>query len=1174
VKNLLKLGRLSLLFITSHICLFLYSTCTYAKFEQIELNDENYILLDVQLSNLLLLQSVEMYQQDDQILVPLLTILSALELEMQINLASSEVSVVLENETFNLKLIEQESNLPSFTLRDYIWAKDDIELYVGLSLLEKLLAINIDLDLAKLKLGITSKQNDFYFPIEKRLTRKGEYKKTESKSQKTETLGFYADQVILDQYHFITPPTGQVALNLSQSNEGDLNNSLSLQLNSDLLYHSAYLNLNKTNDESLAGFLQFSRSKSSPYEALPLGIANYSWGDISSQADNFEFNSSSGIGFNFSNREANYSRKFGTTFLEGFGVPGWEVELYADGYFIDQKKIDDRGIYRFDNIETKYGINKFQIKLFGPHGEEETRIETVTIDGTRLRAGESQFDGAVIESGKSLLSGGLEDGFSPTSYHYGYDIGLTDTFQLGVTTTQRKSLLIGDNRQFIGVKLQSSLSNLLLNTEVSKELSGGMLASFSGLGQINTQHQYAFNFEHLDDFNISEVGSEKKRTQFDINLTGSTSFIGRLGYSLRGGYTKSLDEEVNKNFSARLSGRAYGLSISNEFTYLPDLNTKNELKLFGNFRLSGSIGDTRLSSNLKYYLLDNMNVSNVFMSISKRFENELNLSGQINYAPNKNIGSKWSLAANTSWALDNMVLKSTAELDDNDNWNIKLGIAFALGYDHINNRFNMSRKGVFGGGTLDLNAFLDRNANGMLDVGDYALEGAEFGPFSDWSEQKTGSSGKVVLQGVPTGIPIGFVGAWNGDVTPMVPSYNLFTHPGGYIKADIPFTIKTDISGYAVIDNQGEEAVVSNMDVELINHAGLVIFTTKTDFDGYYEFNQIMPGSYQIKINNKFMENRNLKSNPETYLLKTPQRGGYIEIGTFSLFPNSSEVAITQVEKVLLTDDNYDPAFLESDYEGNIFVKVSGDEKDTFKPLTQKVTTLKQGKLKVARLLNNELKKNTLELPENIEQLNLSSEIMPVTTRSITDDSRLSKLDLNFKSEKNWHLQFAAFSQSDNAELFLNENKVLIPHGYISLNKEDGIYKVLSGDYSSKEIANLQKTKYLALNNGLKPIVNKSNVDMKSIKPINRYTIQIAAMKDTTLIAGLVKNLSHNSLFIGKSKNNITTLVLVGSFQSRHEANKAISKLPSSLNKNAWVRLVSEVNNWQEFSDFNMSNKL
>lgn len=1128
-----------------------------ASFENIELNTDEYYLVDVKVNKLTLLTDVEIYVFDNEVYIPYLSIIEALELKHNSRFNDDYYQVFLDSKSnwIDIKNAKENLNAPVNTVLK--WASSDYEKLFSTALMSLILNVKIDFDSSLLSLNIETNDEKYMFPIEKRLSRISEEKVVKSRrSNVGKPRHFYSEEVLIDHYHLITPPTGAIGLSMYSNPQKDINLGINTSLSADFLYHSGTLNLYKNNDSDIKAYLRFNGAKTSPYEILPLGISNYDFGDVSASSTGSSVGGS-GIGFTFRSSEVNFSRDFGKTVIEGQATSGWEAELYLDGYFIAQQKVDENGLYKFEDVTTEYGTNTYKVKLYGPFGELEERVETINISGNWLKKGETRFKGGFIEKDEYLLQGGIENGFSPDNIYYGFDYGINDKYQLGMTLSGLK--INGETRKEANLNLQTSLKDLLIENEFKINDDGDVGLTISGQGIISNRTNYSFTYNY-NQFDIDNGRDVKTRVNqyLSSGFSGYNKTLIPFSYSFSAGIVDSISGTKINRISNTLSTSFSDNNLYNTLVYLPN---DGEGYFRGSFGYSGSVYGARFNVTTSYSYLDSLNFDGSRMNIYKDFDSGYSANIRAEYLVNYDDFNfdetkkedDWRITGSIAKTFERFQLSGAFQQDNKKNWNVSLGLSFSLGYDHVNNKISIASSGIYGGATLDLTAYLDRNSNSVLDENDLALPNVIFGPYKNWVENKTSSTGRVVLQGVPVNRPVSFSAFLEDGISSSVSTYSIYSHSGGYIKANIPFTIKTDLNGYLYSFNDGDSQAVKDAFIELVNDEGKVVKQTKTSHDGYYEFQGINSGVYIIRVSQSYLTLRGLKSEPSEYLLETPSQGGFVEIQEITLYPLSEKLNITNLKKVEFNIDNYDAAIDVSKVSQGIFINIDKNKKFEKSDLNSDI--VKRPTLKSAVLIKN----NDLIKKEPIVQ----------TYDDFEAEKDLStKLD-QAKKQNMYGLQFGSYENEKNANEKAADLKSKIDDLNFQLINQDGLFKIISSGYESLIAANKfrddLRREYgvnsfsVQFDQKLK-IHDDSKVNKNDKKSFSGFSIQVAAVKNLNNVHSVIKDLPDTYSFY-YADNNAYKIVLIGLFNDKKAAVDALADLKIRFSIDGWVKDVGSLNN-------------
>ncbi len=1171
------------------------------SYNQAPLNDEQFLLLDVKSKNLRFLEAVDAYTIDEQILLPVAPLLQALEMNFVVSVTEGTIKLTRNNTTVEIDLVNQTDSGPLADIEPTLhWSNESDELLVSHLLIEALIDAPMTFSMSALAIDINNTKAPF--PVVQRLARE----ERRRKAIRVQPGGIpddaskiiFADEFILDTYQLFSPPHANINLNSISSGGNTTDTKLTsfVQSNFDLLYHYTELTLNKQTGSDVATNLSFNRHQASPYESFALGIKNYSFGDIFGKSDNLTLGNQGGIGLSVSRRPVNYSRKFGAVTIEDMATPGWEIELYRGGILLETSTVPADGRYVFEDVETLFGVNRFEIKLYGPYGEEEVQHKNIRITSTQLKSGEYGFSSYVLDAGNKLLEGinGESRAFNPDTFGFAYDYGLNDKLTLGFNLTQKEDNQ-NKTQQFVGTELQTSIPGALISLNASHQLGEGYAGLFSVVGRLWDSTTYQFNYEKDNNFQTED-------TNLDRDLI-SASMSGRL---FKTGYTNAVtfngsDQSDILNVINRVSGRVGKLNLTNNLTYQETQfkggNDSNDTETFtGDFSVAGRLSsDLRLSGSLRYDLKDNAEIDQFRLNTGYRITDKMNFNSQLEYTPDST--NKWRINNSLAWSAKNATFHSSVSYDANDQWSVSLGLTFSLGYDHHNNNWMMNAKNMASLGTLDINSYLDQNNNQQLDEGDVALPGVKFGHSKLWEGIVSNEEGKVVLPFISTFSPTPVSPSWVEGVSPSTRSYSIYTHPGSRISAQIPFTVKTTISGFILLNDENGEPL-ANTNVLLKDHSGNTSGRTLSDEDGYYEFIDIEPGRYQIFIDPAALTSRTLKSDPGSLQFTTPAAGGYFELGVIAAIPGSQSASnATRVVKP--TIDNYEPleeieqllgfsVFAREDDQATIAgPSLESAESDitTVAPLTSfteqtsTVTDTATNIPKVA-IATQMLKSASVLPPAPVNTGKANNKAKPQLKRSSVQrpDSKASTVSQASNSPR-FALQFGIYSTASLTNDLIKTLRAKGVSAQSYFDKKLMGYRVLMGPFNSKAQARAKSTELKSqgldsftrdwptqLQSTTTPTTTSATATSSNLpsNPLQKsgFSIQMMVAQSQKSIDDIVNNnrLGDDLYQIKKAQQGLQVNVLLkGHYLTRAQAQQAVSDLPAQWHNKTWIRPVSQL---------------
>jgi hypothetical protein len=80
-------------------------------------------------------------------------------------------------------------------------------------------------------------------------------------------------------------------------------------------------------------------------------------------------------------------------------------------------------------------------------------------------------------------------------------------------------------------------------------------------------------------------------------------------------------------------------------------------------------------------------------------------------------------------------------------------------------------------------------------------------------------------------------------------AYELRTHAGSDVIVDVAVVMTGDIEGHVFVGSADDAAAARGVIVSLRDARGYVIAEARSEFDGYYSFNSVPGGYYEVRVN-------------------------------------------------------------------------------------------------------------------------------------------------------------------------------------------------------------------------------------------------------------------------------------------------------------------------------------
>jgi len=578
----------------------------------------------------------------------------------------------------------------------------------------------------------------------------------------------------------------------------------------------------------------------------PLKATHFGFGDVESFDSSLTGTVAAGRGAIVTNRPLTARTAFDRTRIEGDLSTGWEAEIYRNGELLGFAKADSSQRYVFDDVQLLYGENKIRVILYGPQGQVREREQIYNVGFDNVPKGKTWYWIGANEPGRDLvtLEKPPDDLQQPKAQATAsVEHGLDARTSVGVLA---RAMLVGDQRlTFVEGTVRRSVGGALIEVSAARESNGGSAAHTQILGKIGSVY---VNAEALiaNDFHLrggKEESLREGRVSLDAPLKlGKTIFPAHVEAHL----IDRTDGSKVLETAARLSASIDRFNLGTELRYRKDYVTAGpappgELKL--GLLGSGHIGNVRLRGETDFDITPGARFRSAEISAywtateHGDWEAALAYDGQAHRARAR---------LTHILRLDSMAVALSGEAASNGDVAVGFNLNFSLDARH---GITLSRRPLAQGGMVHATVYRDLNDNGVLDTGEPLEKGALITTGSRQAERKTDANGSVTIGGltayepVPVGIDITSLN--DPMLTPEKALQVVVPRPG------IPANVQIGLIGGGSVEGaliKSAELGFEGVDLELVDSAGKVAGTARTDFDGFFLFERVAYGRYTLRI--------------------------------------------------------------------------------------------------------------------------------------------------------------------------------------------------------------------------------------------------------------------------------------------------------------------------------------
>jgi hypothetical protein len=578
----------------------------------------------------------------------------------------------------------------------------------------------------------------------------------------------------------------------------------------------------------------------------PLHATHFGFGDVVGLTSLLGGSPTSGRGAVVTNRPVVNPTNFDHTSFEGDLPAGWDAEIYRNGELLGFSRADSRQRYVFDDVQLMYGENEISIVLYGPQGQVRTRNESINVGEDNVPAGKTWYWAGVNQPSHDLVSlkGGEISPFEPkVQGAVSVEHGLDDRTSVGVVA---RTMLLGDQQlTFVEGSVRRSIGSALVEIGASRESNGGTAARaqlLAKLGSLNISAQAltASNFD-LPGGRTKSVRDGRVALDAPIHL-GRTIIPAHADVH----YADHPDGTAQLEAAARLGAQIGRFNLAADVRYTQQYLAKGPAppaEVIASLIGTGRIGPVRLRGSSSFEMGARSRFRSAELTGYWSASDNVDWEGTLAYdGPQRRARSRVSYIRRFS----GMALALTGEAATDGSLAVGLNLNFSLDPSH---GLMMSRQRLASAGTVQARVYRDINDNGIADPGEPFEKGAIITAGHAVAEKPTDAEGTATIAGLQTFKPI-TVGIDRSSLSdPMLAPKKALQvvtpRPGVLAQVDIGLVGAGDVEG-AILKNGGMG--FEGVDLELVDAAGAVVATARTDYDGYFLFQGVPYGPYRVRI--------------------------------------------------------------------------------------------------------------------------------------------------------------------------------------------------------------------------------------------------------------------------------------------------------------------------------------
>ena len=622
----------------------------------------------------------------------------------------------------------------------------------------------------------------------------------------------------------------------------------------------SYDSMMTTDQKGRPESLRITAYRSDPDGGLlgPLNATHFAAGDVQSLSHRL-IPGSNGRGLEVTNRPLFNPVAFDRTRFEGDLPSGWDAELYRNGELLALSRSSGSQRYAFEDVALLYGDNRFEIVLYGPQGQQRSRLETINVGQSQVPAGQTWYWAGINQPGRNLLGnlldrddgGGFNAPRQPADFTRAnmqaavqVEHGLSKRTSIGALAT----MLLADNEKltFVEGSIRQSVGSSLLEVAVARDSRGGLAGRFAAVAQFGSLNVSA---DALVANNFVVDGERERRYREGRLSLDAPIKMGRQTISAHGDVRLADRGDENRSLNAvgRLSTNINGFNLTTLVDWQHRLGkaaSLNDQRLELGVMGTGRIRAVRLRGEARWEVQPQSRFKSAELSAYWSATDKADWEGALGYDAEAGRGH-----ARISHIRRFSTMAAAASIEAGTDGSVAAGINLNFSLDSGAGGFRLTNQRLASTGIVEARVYRDNNDNGVRDPSEPWESGAAITTGQRVSETPTDRQGLVRVGGLqpyqPVAVGIDTSSLEDPSLAPKKALQVIVPRPGVAAKIEIGLVGSGDIEGMLVqSDGRGFEG----LDIELIDASGKVIASGRSDYDGFFLFDRIPYGRYGLRL--------------------------------------------------------------------------------------------------------------------------------------------------------------------------------------------------------------------------------------------------------------------------------------------------------------------------------------
>ena len=818
------------------------------------------LLLELDLRQSTLAESLMAYGDSDDPLLPLGELARLLELPIEVNPPTGHASGVIGDSQRTL-LVDVASKLASIGGTRLVLGDGDYwvganDLYLRASIVEQLLPLKLAINAGDLRVDITPLEE---LPLEAHAAR--ERNRLAIGAAPAISPDYYK---VEQDYGWLSYPAFDIAAEIGRNDGRDgLTRRFEGRMAADVLKSTftGFIGTDQAGRPSAAN-ARFERRDATGSLFGPLGATYAAAGDVYTPSLAIGPRSYGGAGAVISNADQTNTDVFERTTLRGDLPLGFDVELYVNEVLRGAQSRTSDGRYEFVDVPLVRGINVIKLVLYGPRGERHESTRVITIGAGLLEPGQIRYDAGFVlqerpvfqfERGK-VVSSGLARATPRAVASLAFGLSQTLSAVAGGSTFEDFD---GERHDLATAGLRGSVAGVAFQADLAHDFGFGSALALGGAGRLGRTSYIVRHIEYsgafADESNLFYDANRPMRRFSEVQLDTVVPFanVGGLPISLRGRHAQFDDGGATINGQLRTTMTMLDtlFAVASDVQYR-SFDGGHDTQWSGNLAASRRVGQAwQLRASLDTEFAPRPMLRAMTVTADRALGDRLGVRG----GAAKAFGSLQEFTvfgggtarlpfANAALTADYATVQKA--------WHLSLQINVGFAFDPIPRRYRVTRPGPANGASASFEAFADANGNGLRDPGEDPVPGVRLtaGDYpavtdADGHAFVTGLGNNVstLVHTDTSGLDLFYMTSPPQDVA-------FASRPGEVVAIPYPFVPSSEVV-ISLLTEQADRSLVglSAVRFSLVGAKGKTL-QSSTEFDGRAVIESIRPGHYRLAL--------------------------------------------------------------------------------------------------------------------------------------------------------------------------------------------------------------------------------------------------------------------------------------------------------------------------------------